>query len=71
LIDFVIGPNVENQRLLGSWKKFCKAVNFYLEQNLGIYQANTTESRAKLQIMKYCTELIRALSESIDVQFRA
>ncbi len=31
LIDFVIGPNVENQKLLGSWKKFCKAVNFYLE----------------------------------------
>jgi len=22
LIDFVIGPNVENQRLLGGWKKF-------------------------------------------------
>jgi hypothetical protein len=43
LIDFVIGPNVENQRLLGGWKKFCKAVNFYLEQNLGIYQPKTPE----------------------------
>jgi hypothetical protein len=37
LIDFVIGPNVENQKLLGSWKKFCKSVNFFLEQNLGVY----------------------------------
>lgn len=31
LIDFVLGPNIGNQMLLGGWKKFCKAVNFYLE----------------------------------------
>jgi hypothetical protein len=30
LIDFLHGPNTANQLLLGRWKKFSKAVNFYL-----------------------------------------
>ena len=43
LIDFLYGPNRENQLLLGRWKKLSKAVNFYLSQNMGFYAANTTE----------------------------
>jgi len=37
---------------------------------MGVYQPNTTEQKAKLTIMKQCTDLILALSESIDTEFR-
>jgi hypothetical protein len=70
LIDFVLGPNIQNQKLLSGWKKFSKAVNFYLEQNMGYYLPNTTENKAKLKIMIQCTDLILALSESVDLDFR-
>lgn len=70
LIDFLHGPNVENQRLLGGWKKLSKAVNFYLGQNLGYYAANTTEQKARLTILKASTDLLLALVESVDPLFR-
>jgi hypothetical protein len=36
---------------------------------MGLYLANTTEQKAKLNIMKQCTELILALAESVDLDF--
>ncbi len=37
---------------------------------MGLYLANTTEQKSKLTIMKQCTDLILALAESVDVEFK-
>eukprot|EP00347_Sterkiella_histriomuscorum_P002968 403366109 len=70
LVDFLYGPCMQSQQILGNWKKFNKAVNFYFKQNLGFYQASSTQQKGKLSIFSQCTKLLIALIETDDRDFK-
>jgi hypothetical protein len=55
LVDFLYGPCVDNQLILGRWHKFYKIIDYFMSQDCGHYMAITPQNKTKLKIMHLCS----------------
>lgn len=46
-------------------------MNYYLQQDFGYYTPNTNEQKAKLTMLRECSNLITAIVESVSSSFKA
>ena len=67
IIEFIYGPNIENQIFLGKWKKLIiildRLMNF---KETGNYSGIHQEAKAQLKILNSCSNTLLAIVDIKD-----
>lgn len=67
IIEFIYGPNIENQKMMGNWKKFISTLNTLMDQKeMGNYSGIHPEAKAQLAILYSTTQVLLAVCDIKD-----
>lgn len=67
IIEFIYGPNIENQMFLGRWKKLIQKIDFLMQlDDMGNYSGIHQEAKAQLKILFACSNILLAIIDIKD-----